>query len=458
MKTIFISAYQRQQARNILRNSAFDDFVRNPELRIVIFIPSYKVEEYKKEFGRENVIIEGIKEPPEVFSPLDNFFRHLAVFYVDTKMVRHNRWRFILSMRGARFRYWLSLFWISIFGNIKLLRQLAKFLDYKLIKDKYFGKFFDQYKPDLVFVPHISSRTDRAFLRQARTRGILSVGMVNSWDTITMSKFPTRVMPDKFLAFNEITKKEAIKYFDIKEKNIYLVGMPHFDHYINNKRCSREEFFKRIGLEPKKRLILLAPLGDTAWQIAEMIQDAIIYGNIPNDIQLLIRQHPNADMKMGELKLKKSISVIEKPVTFFESQGVNYSEILKDDMNHLADSLFYSNITINTCSTMSIDAAAFDKPVINIAFDGWVEKPHHESVKQFYDETRTHYLPVLKSGGVRLANNKKQLIEYINMYLKDPALDSEGRKKITSEQCWKLDGKAGERIFNYLTVFLKNEK
>ncbi len=161
---------------------------------------------------------------------------------------------------------------------------------------------------------------------------------------------------------------------------------------------------------------------------------------------------------MGDLKLKKDISVTEKPITYIESHNVKYSEVEKRDMEHLADTLFHSDVTINTCSTMSIDAAAFDKPVINIVFDGHEKKPYYDSVRQFYDETRIHYVPILKSGGVRLANNKEELIKYINMYLENPDLDREGRKKIIEEQCWKLDGKSGERIFNYLLELAKHEK
>jgi hypothetical protein len=40
----------------------------------------------------------------------------------------------------------------------------------------------------------------------------------------------------------------------------------------------------------------------------------------------------------------------------------------------------------------------------------------------------------------------EELLKYINMYLENPSLDKEGRKRIINEQCYKLDGRSGERI------------
>jgi hypothetical protein len=48
----------------------------------------------------------------------------------------------------------------------------------------------------------------------------------------------------------------------------------------------------------------------------------------------------------------------------------------------------------------------------------------------------------------------EELTDYINSYLRDPELDGIGRRKIREEQCWKLDGKSGERIANYILKYL----
>jgi hypothetical protein len=59
----------------------------------------------------------------------------------------------------------------------------------------------------------------------------------------------------------------------------------------------------------------------------------------------------------------------------------------------------------------------------------------------------------MKTGGVRIARNVDELIKFINMYLSNPKLDSEGRKRIVREQCYKVDGRVGERIAKYILGF-----
>ena len=345
-----------------------------------------------------------------------------------------------------------------LIGNIKILRLIFRFFDFKLVNDNSVSGFFEKYKPDLIYSPNIISDIDRAFLREAKRRKIKTVGMINAWDNITLAKYPFRILPQKLIAYNDIIKRESIKYLDMKEKDIFVSGWPHFDHYVNSKRISREEFCEKLKINPSKRIILFASIGSTLnpieWQVLEMLDRAIIDKKLPDDVVVIFRQHPTEKTKMENVKVGGNV-VIDDSKTIISGKDKAYSEILKSDMDHLADSLYHSAITINTCSTMSIDAVAFDKPVINIAFDGREEKPFYQSVRRFYEPSHAHYQPIVKSGGVRIAYDIEELIKYINMYLENPFLDKEGRKRIINEQCWKLDGKSSERICNYILSLLK---
>ncbi|PIT90998.1 hypothetical protein COU17_02775 [Candidatus Kaiserbacteria bacterium CG10_big_fil_rev_8_21_14_0_10_49_17] len=457
MKTIFLPIYYRQQARNVLRNAAFSKWVATGKVRVIIFTASEKCQQYREEFSGPHVRIEPLKDIPDPYSFLDKLFRHLSYFYVDTKLVRHNRARFILHGDKKVLKYYWSLLGITVFGNVRPLRRFLKWCDKRFVGAPYYGEYFEKYHPDVVFVPHLASKIDRMFIRHAHKRNIPTVGMINSWDTIGFSKFPIRVLPTTLLVHNYLIKKEAERFLDMLEEHMTVIGIPHFDHYATA-RSEREIFFKRIGLDPNKRLILFAPFFDTAWQIAAIMQDAIVAGHLPADVQILIRQHPTKDMDMGELKLIDGITVTEKPVSECSGDTKTYTEVLKGDMEHLADTLHFADVSVNTCSTMTIDAAAFDTPIVNIAFDGWENPPFYESVLQFYDESRVHYQPILKSGGVRLAYSPEELIDHLNTYLKDPSLEREGRKRIVAEQCVWLDGRSGERMFQAVEDAVLYEK
>jgi len=126
------------------------------------------------------------------------------------------------------------------------------------------------------------------------------------------------------------------------------------------------------------------------------------------------------------------------------------------DIVHLINCLYHSNIVINTASTMTIESCIFNKPVISIAFDGYKKRNYWTSVRRFCDYN--HYSNLIKAGGVRVAKNPEELLVLINEYLANPELDNKGRKRIVEEQLYKLDGKSGERIGNFLLEFLYQDK
>jgi len=49
-----------------------------------------------------------------------------------------------------------------------------------------------------------------------------------------------------------------------------------------------------------------------------------------------------------------------------------------------------------------------------------------------------------------LVNNEKELIVWINKYLKNPEIDKEKRLALAKQQCQFLDGKSGERIGKFI--------
>ena len=63
---------------------------------------------------------------------------------------------------------------------------------------------------------------------------------------------------------------------------------------------------------------------------------------------------------------------------------------------------------------------------------------------------------MLDLGGATVVNNPEELIFWINQYLSNPSLNRDKRKLMAEQQLWKLDGKSGERIGNFLSEEIKN--
>ncbi|KAF0119082.1 MAG: hypothetical protein FD151_2075 [bacterium] len=160
----------------------------------------------------------------------------------------------------------------------------------------------------------------------------------------------------------------------------------------------------------------------------------------------MIRLHPKDKYSYYEKFEDKPCLVIQRPGR--PAQTNDSWNPTREDMYGLAELMNYSDVVINVASTITIDAVAFDTPVINVAFDGYKTKPYKDSCKRYYDYD--HYKNIVKTGGVKIAYSIGELIDYTNLYLKNPSIDAEGRKIIREEQCWKLDGNSGKRIAEYI--------
>jgi len=163
--------------------------------------------------------------------------------------------------------------------------------------------------------------------------------------------------------------------------------------------------------------------------------------------QLLVRFPPNDFVDKLEL-LKRPWLVYEIPgIRFSKERGVDW-DMSFEDIHKLAATLANADIFICYTSSLSVDAAIFDKPVINIDFDTENKKIVSRSPRYFYK--MAHYQKAIRTGGIKLPRSQEELINSINEYLENPFLDKAGRARLVSEQCWKLDGQAGQRIANFL--------
>ena len=61
---------------------------------------------------------------------------------------------------------------------------------------------------------------------------------------------------------------------------------------------------------------------------------------------------------------------------------------------------------------------------MNIAFDGYDEKPFLDSARRFYQYT--HYKPLVDIGAVRVAPSPSALVDEVTAYLAVPARDRAG--------------------------------
>jgi hypothetical protein len=436
-------------SRNILNTGVLKELLKSGS-SIVIFVVPEKLSFYKESYAQDNVIIEAFD--PESFSNrIDKILRSLAEVLVNTNVIR-NRMIKKFHNSGRLGSYLYHRFIIAFLGNSKVVKRIFRYIDRNLNKTDAYSDYFEKYRPDTVFAPDVFGVGDVLLFKSAAAHKVRTVGMVASWDNNT-AKGLMRVIPDKLIVQNEIIKDESMNIQDVPEEIIKVVGIAHYDYYKTYKPISRKEYFRKLGLDPKKRLIMFSPAGDkfiaTDWQICEILKKAYEKSEIPEDVITVVRVHPTNTVSFKDF-IPDEHFIIEQPGVKFEGLGDKRKELDKEGMYHLLDSLAHTELVINVLSSIVIDAAVFDVPVVTIGFEGWEKKvPFGNSVKRYHsDENMAKLLAI---GGAPIVRNERELIKEINTYLKHPQKDRDGRAKIVERQCWKLDGRAKFRIAEMVT-------
>lgn len=189
------------------------------------------------------------------------------------------------------------------------------------------------------------------------------------------------------------------------------------------------------------------------------LTSAIDDGRLPHNTHIIVRYRP-ATPKIGENIIRPSSHLTFTPPCskyFPVKTKIMFAkedwEFTTEDLSLLVHSLYWSDIVVNTFSTLTIDAAVFDKPVIGIRFDADPNVPVLYSVHRIPD-LHDHYRELEELGGVQLVHSMVEFIDAINFYLKHPESDRDGRARIVQKQIEFLDGKSGQRVAEYVKNFL----
>jgi hypothetical protein len=295
---------------------------------------------------------------------------------------------------------------------------------------------------------------DALLLRAARRLRIPTLCVVLSWDNLT-SKGHMAVRPDRLVVWNEHMRQEAVDLHDYSPDQVDVAGVAHFDVYARpDQQLSRAAVCKRLGLDPARKILVFGTVSPFLFrynlEVAELLARAVASGRISEPSQLVVRLHPQSisgiyadDLEAYRALQGRYPALVALDLPQVINSGLQWA-LPDDEMVWLASLLRRADVSLTVGSTLAIDAALCDTPVIGVAFDGTQSLPYSRSIRRAYDYT--HYKPLVETGGLRLAETEEQMIELVNRYLADPSLDQEGRATIVREQAWKVDGHSGERV------------
>ena len=454
-KTIFLSIYNGIRAKNFFHTDIYRVLVDDRNVRLVIAIPSVKLDYYRKTFSEPNV--EFVPFDPKGEPWFGRLLAELGFNLLNTVTIRFKQ---ELEYRRYKklLRFLFKRFINRVLGPLAGVRELVRFLDRFVGVDPKVAALFRKYKPDLVLAPDVVFPLDRIFLRAAKREGYYVIGLTRSWDNLT-SKGVIQILPDKLILHTTRMKNQAVKLVGMPEKDIFVSGPPDYDKFFRPLSMSREQFLSSFGIPDGRRIILFAPFYDdytgSAVTMMNALTRAIKDGRLPKDTHIISRYRPATPEIPKELIEPSDHLTITKPCSlYFRVKDKTLAptkdwEFSASDVELLANSLAYSDVVVNTYSTLAIDASAFDKPVIGVRFDADPNTPPEHSVLKIGD-MHDHYRELEGAGGVRLVKNIDELILAINSYFEHPEADREGRRKILETQVEFTDGQNARRAAEFI--------
>ncbi|MBI4119969.1 MAG: CDP-glycerol glycerophosphotransferase family protein [Parcubacteria group bacterium] len=365
-------------------------------------------------------------------------------FFYRRPNFRNNRRRRFLRMLGRPF---------SAFLTADFFTNLEKLL---LPRSVFFESLLKKYNPALLITatPGFDPMEAEVIIC-AKRAGLTTAAIDFSWDNLTTNCKHIR-RTDYLIVWNDIVRDEAIRIHHYDRSKIFTAGVLKFDHYFRNQsgELSREDFLTSRNLNPANKTIVFATkpriYGEQIEHIRAVIK-AREAGQFGQTLNILIRPHILDDPKFYQEFLSFDNVYVDCPgkrLILENGTPSSAMEMDQEDLVNLKHILKYGDVHLQYGSTLALEAAVFDRPVVNIGF--LKTMLHNESYRI------DHYWPVIKSGAAPLAKDMGELVGWINKYLNQPSLHRENRAGLVAAYIPFQDGLAYQRSVQFLDGILQS--
>lgn len=314
--------------------------------------------------------------------------------------------------------------------------------------------------PDVLLCTNPFWFTEPAVVAAAKREGVPTLALIPSWDNLS-TKGRMTFKYDGYVVWSEAARRELHKFYPAtRNAPAYVVGAPQFDIFFQERfHLSREAFCHSQGLRADLPIVVYA-LGSPNFLVetpgALHVADLVARGEL-GEVQLLVRPHPIHDNH----ELRELFGNFG-PRVVMQQTGVAGAKVTArfQDQNQIIEwvnTFRHADVVVNLASTVTVDAAIFDRPVINLDFDPAPGQPNQVLIKEI-NHLWTHFKPVAESGGVWLVNDFAELVNAIKTYLVRPELHREQRRWIAEYVCGYLDGSCGERAARAVLAFTEENR
>lgn len=310
-------------------------------------------------------------------------------------------------------------------------------------------------RPDVVLATDPYSSSEATVSLVAADDGLPTVGALSSWDNLT---YKGHMVPrfSHYVVWGGMMRDDLLAHEAVEPERILLAGSPQFDFHLRpDLAWSREKFFRRIGGDPARILLTWSASPDRTFPtepgaVVEL-WDAVERGQVPGRPQLLVRLHPN-DRRPERFDplLERCPGLLLSRPWAHDTRAFGWFTPDEEALALLSNTLRHSDVTINLASSMTLDAAVFDKPVVNVSYTPGLDDPLRTYVRHSTDSV--HYRRVVELGAVIVARDAEELVDGVRAALSDPAAGAAARRAALDWIAGPVDGRAHVRIADFVVA------
>ncbi len=434
--------------RNILRTGILERLLADPAVRILLIFPeSARAAAYlAEEFRDPRITIAYVPRHEEswiehrLWRPFVNNFVYTESTDVlarvgSAKVKPVPRWWYPIHRR---------LF--TVLSRRPGLKTAVRRFDRAVFRVTRYDRLFRTHRPAALFSGSVISTFDLGLMKAAERHGVPTVAMQKGWDNLHRQLI--RNAPDRFLTQNELMRTAAVDLQHFAPSAVEVVGFPQFDVYVRQEGLvGKGELLRRWGYPPETRIVLYGSEGVWTPKDDQVIRDLLAMradGAFPFPVLFLLRPH-FSDVRSRRYEVFRGTPGV------IVSDDFQWGDVFDDawdpsrvDLLHFASVLRACDAMVCFASTLSLDAACVDLPILNVGYGATFAADGTDITGNLL--RMEHYRPVVDSGGVEVVNSAPALRQALVQALQDPGYRAEGRARLRETMCGPLDGRSGERI------------
>jgi hypothetical protein len=297
----------------------------------------------------------------------------------------------------------------------RVIRRLAR-VEQAIPTSPVIDDYIREHRPDVVVATPVVNRasTQVEFLKSARRLGIPSATLVASWDNLT-NKGLLKWVPERVFVWNEQQRREAVELHGMPAARVVATGAQLFDPWFERRpSTTREEFTRRIGLDPGEPFVLYTCSNPAMTDTPEsgFVRDwvAAVRAAEPK-LGIAIRPHPN------DLDHWREVEFPHANVAVWPREG---TAVVTDDARaDFFDSLAHSAAVVGINTTAMIEAAIVGKSVLTVLSP------------EFAQESTLHFDYLLEGNGgfLHVAGSLDEHVMQLAQVLAEDAEGAERRRR-----------------------------